>query len=297
MHKGCVLAGSLLLLLPALAAAAPSPPPERHIWFVEDDNLRTGPVDTDTLGYMVRDGWFGPQALVWRKGMKGWRPLGEIPELSANLEKPREWLRPIKDRARRQLFMAGIGFSFGFFSPGQVNKYIARQTGSLEVTSGSTNMTLNLVPRLSVTFAPIEYVQLEAVAEIASSPKTLDEVGGNYNKTYYFTRYSAGGTLTGHFPVASHKMTLFAGAGALYHRMSVEGYAATAPGFRGLIGLRLYLLQPVVLELVAMIDYVKATDPVAGAVEVGMIQPSGPLELDYSGGLLGLNIYFELHKK
>ncbi|MDZ7705552.1 MAG: SPFH domain-containing protein [Trueperaceae bacterium] len=68
------------------APQAPSaPPPLPQVQFhLAIDGQTHGPYDTNTLKQYVGSGHLTRQTLVWKQGMDGWKPAGEVPEL-ANL--------------------------------------------------------------------------------------------------------------------------------------------------------------------------------------------------------------------
>ncbi|WP_203323397.1 RDD family protein [Pseudoxanthomonas beigongshangi] len=47
-------------------------------WFFAIGEQRQGPISTEELGTRFQRGEITPDALVWREGMDGWRPLGEM---------------------------------------------------------------------------------------------------------------------------------------------------------------------------------------------------------------------------
>ena len=284
--------GLVLLLYPSLAAAEPPPERGKIIWFLQDGGARSGPFDTARVQALIRTGRVSREVMVWRLSMDGWAPASSVEVFV----QAREEYSPPREVPRRLLFMIGAGFSFGFFNPRGVNDYLTHSIGPrLYLESGSLNMSVNMVPRLSVVFAPIEYIEVEALAELGWSPKTLREDLSGFQMTFDFMRYSAGGTIRGVLPIFRYRAALLAGAGVLYHRMTIEGYAASTAGFRANVALRLYPLEPAVLEISAFFDYAKATDPLAGPVPDAMpVKPSGPLTLDYTGGGIGLTAYFEM---
>lgn len=47
-------------------------------WYYAEGERQHGPVASEELAARFRDGRLAPGALVWREGMDGWRPLGEL---------------------------------------------------------------------------------------------------------------------------------------------------------------------------------------------------------------------------
>jgi hypothetical protein len=269
---------------------------DKALWFVQDGDVRGGPFDTVTVRALLRTGRVSHRCLVWRLGMASWAPAGTVPGFRYEVKRARESFTPRRTEPRRHLIMVGGGFSFGFFGPTDVNLYLHQALGNeLILASGSERMTVNMVPRLTLTYSPIEYVQLEVLGELGWSPKTFEAESIGYKMTFDFMRYSVGGTVSGVLPMFDYRAALRLGVGVMYHHMTIEGYAADTAGFRASFGVRFYFLEPVVLELAAFFDYAKATDPEPGPVPAAVRgKPKGPLTMDYTGGGLGLNIYYEL---
>ena len=57
-------------------------------WYYITYDTRRGPVDTQTLQQMVREGLLRPQHNVWKSPMPDWVPAGEVPELFAQYHRP-----------------------------------------------------------------------------------------------------------------------------------------------------------------------------------------------------------------
>lgn len=208
---------------------------------------------------------------------------------------------------RKLMLMLGPGFSLGFFYPQDVNRYMENwqdsQADMVVEESGFTGMILNLVPRLAICFAPIEYVQLQALAEIGWGPKIISVQNAD-TEVFHFVRYSLGGTLNGHLPLKHGKYSLFLGGGVLYHWMRFEDYAADTLGYRGLVGFRIYLSNKrFTPEVFVAFDYAKAGTgkPINAAPTTNPDGSIGPtvssgkeLELNYTGVMIGANFYFKL---
>ena len=200
--------------------------------------------------------------------------------------------RPQRTAARRMMLLLGPGMSLGFFSPGDVNRYMEQQISGASIQSGFSGMFLNIVPRISVGFAPIEYVQITAVGEIGWGPKIIEVRGSSSSsETYHFVRYSGGATITGHIPIKNYRFSLFGGGGALFHWMSFEQFEAGGPGARAVLGFRMYN-QTFTPEIVLMFDYAHAkyegiiSDPYTGADTLVSF------DLNYTGVTIGVNFHF-----
>jgi hypothetical protein len=66
---------------PAAPPAGPPPLPSQAQWFVGVGSERQGPFDLNGLGAQVAAGTVTPASLVWKTGMTGWVPAGEVPDL------------------------------------------------------------------------------------------------------------------------------------------------------------------------------------------------------------------------
>lgn len=71
-------------------ASQPSPPVQQQLelrWhYVDGQKQKRGPLPESALRSLHQTQPFGPQQLFWRKGLKAWTPLRQLPELSAALE-------------------------------------------------------------------------------------------------------------------------------------------------------------------------------------------------------------------
>lgn len=65
-----------------MAGAVPPPVPSAAIeYHVAANGQPAGPYNVATLRQMAADGTISAESLVWKPGMQGWAPAGEIPEL------------------------------------------------------------------------------------------------------------------------------------------------------------------------------------------------------------------------
>jgi membrane protease subunit (stomatin/prohibitin family) len=67
------------------SAALSSPPPLPGQWFVGADGQKRGPFDLDALRAQAGSGALSADTLVWKSGMSGWLPAGQVPEVAAIL--------------------------------------------------------------------------------------------------------------------------------------------------------------------------------------------------------------------
>jgi membrane protease subunit (stomatin/prohibitin family) len=80
MAMGQRAAGSMA---PAPAPAAGPPPlPTENQWYVGIAGAQQGPFDINGLAGQVHGGTMTRASLVWKNGMAGWVPAGEVPELA-----------------------------------------------------------------------------------------------------------------------------------------------------------------------------------------------------------------------
>ncbi len=88
MGMGFAMANQLgqTLAAPATGATAgatpPPPPPAPAAFHVAANGQQTGPFDAAALKQQVAAGQLTPQSLVWRAGLPGWQPAGQLPELA-----------------------------------------------------------------------------------------------------------------------------------------------------------------------------------------------------------------------
>jgi hypothetical protein len=195
---------------------------------------------------------------------------------------------------RRMLLLLGPGFGLGFMYPKEINDFMENWTSSLgaEVEEGTSAMVLCIQPRVVITFAPIEYVQIQLVGEIGWAPKVMTVVGGD-NRTFHFLRYSTGGTVAGHLPIRGGRSSVSLGAGVLFNALEFEGIQEITPGYRGVFGFRFYGRRAFTPEIFVEFNWIRADtgrDP--GGRNPGVIG-----ELDYVSGTIGANFYFKLFER
>ncbi len=178
---------------------------------------------------------------------------------------------------RNQMFLVGPGFSLGFF-----------------LSDDDADGLLNYVPRITLHFVPIEYVQVQIPFEIGVGPKSSKDDEGNKNKDNII-RGSFGGVLNLHLPFRE-KYSLFAGAGALLHIMKFDETTGTDWGFRGQVGFRWYtgVLAP---EIFVAYDHVKSENTSVSSVPESEdtaetdTQSLG-VTLDFTSVMVGFNLLF-----
>jgi hypothetical protein len=214
---------------------------------------------------------------------------------------------PAPAKTHGMSLLLGGGASVGAFFPVHVNNYIENwqnSQGDIVIRqSGETSMLLYMVPRLTATFAPIEYLQLQAVGELGWSPKIAVVTGARDASQFFnFMRFSGGALVNGNMPLtASGRFSLFVGAGAFFHYMTFESYAAAAPGFRGQFGGR-YRNGRFAADVFIAYDYVdqdtgkpmNSSKTTNADGSLGTSTSAGTMHLNYSGLMVGMNAYFDV---
>jgi hypothetical protein len=197
---------------------------------------------------------------------------------------------------RRGLFLIGAGIGIGIFAPRDVNNYLDDWTtaqGAVE-TIGFSEMVINYAPRITASYIPIEYVQLQILGEIGWSPKVMTISGSGVEdgaEWFHYVRYSPGALANFHLPVNSNRQAIFVGGGVIYHWLRFEGggadYKAEALGYRAQLGYRFYV-RAFAPEIFVAFDYVK------GDSRKAIAPGERDLVLEYTGGMVGGNFYFDL---
>jgi membrane protease subunit (stomatin/prohibitin family) len=82
MIAGANLGGVMAGAMQQVAAAPPQAgPPPLTLWYAAPGGVQAGPFDPVTLQQQVAAGQITTQTLVWRQGLPGWTPAGQVPEL------------------------------------------------------------------------------------------------------------------------------------------------------------------------------------------------------------------------
>ena len=182
--------------------------------------------------------------------------------------------------------------------PKEINDYLENwaSSRSAEIEDGTSAIVLSLMPRVAITFAPIEYVQIQVVGEIGWAPKVLtlvDDYLDTYTESFHFLRYSTGGTVNGHLPVARGRGSVFIGGGVLFNVLRFKSYQEIAPGYRGVMGYRFYSRRVFCPEVFFEFNYIKAET----GDEPGAYDPYEIEELNYTSGTIGVNFYFKVMER
>lgn len=62
---------------------APPPPPPAVQYYAYINGQQQGPFDMNTLKQMIAQGQFSKETSVWKQGMSGWQPAGQVPDVAA----------------------------------------------------------------------------------------------------------------------------------------------------------------------------------------------------------------------
>jgi membrane protease subunit (stomatin/prohibitin family) len=83
MNMGGVMGGAMQqnAQAPQQPGAAPPPLPQAAQWYLGVNGQQQGPFDAQALKQGVQQGQVTAQTLVWKEGMQGWQPAGEVAEL------------------------------------------------------------------------------------------------------------------------------------------------------------------------------------------------------------------------
>ncbi len=119
-------------------------------------------------------------------------------------------------------FQVGAGYSFGFFSPSDVNDYINNRINEEGVTiiEGTSDMFMNIGGRLFVGYKTNFNLGFEAFLEGALGPKSIQVSGGN-DMTFMFNRLSPGLKLTYDLELGRRSSLIF-GAGIMHNRLKFK---------------------------------------------------------------------------
>lgn len=60
----------------------PPPPPPMSQYFIAVNGAQQGPFDDNTFRAMIQNGTVKKETVIWKAGMAGWLPAGQVPELA-----------------------------------------------------------------------------------------------------------------------------------------------------------------------------------------------------------------------
>jgi len=177
-------------------------------------------------------------------------------------------------------FYVSPSIHVGFFSPTEVNDYIATKAeeSNLTTTAGSTDLIVNFNLGLGLGFRFVNIFEFQTVAEYSIAPKFIVVTNGE-SLSYTYSRFSGGLIANLLIPLSSdeRKTSFIIGGGLLYHNLSFEEYKAStiAPRFQIGISLNNNKFNP---QILISGDFINASD--------------GDFNLNYSGVRIGANLNF-----
>ena len=68
--------------------SAPPPPPAPSAYHVASNGQTKGPYDLNTIRQQIQSGEFNQESMVWKNGMSGWMPAGQVAELLSLFSTP-----------------------------------------------------------------------------------------------------------------------------------------------------------------------------------------------------------------
>jgi len=171
----------------------------------------------------------------------------------------------------------GISINVGIFSPDEINEYISDALSSYTIIFGNTDLIAYYELSAFLNFKT-RWVDVQPTLTYAIAPKII--IGA---ESFYFTRVSPGVLANFFIPTGlSGKNALFIGGGFQYHIMSFDKYEGNDLGFRLQLGYDMQLggfnLQPVLAFNIAN--------------TIGTAPSASPLEMNYTGGQIGINMSF-----
>lgn len=165
---------------------------------------------------------------------------------------------------------------FGFFSPDDVNEYIADDLNSYTVTFGTTDIVMNFNIGAGLGFRILNLVEIQPQVEYSIAPKVISGAD-----SYSYTKFSGGILANFMIPIApNRRSSILIGGGIFYNAMSFEEYSGSSINPRVQTGLSLNnnRFNP---QIIIAYDLAKTT---ADEAEY--------FELDYSSFRIGVNLNF-----
>jgi hypothetical protein len=176
-------------------------------------------------------------------------------------------------------FGPGLSINVGVFNPEEINQYIATALNDYTIVFGNTDLIMYYELSGCLNFKT-RWVDVSPTFTYAIAPKII--VGA---QSFYFTRISPGVLANFFIPTGmSGKTALFIGGGIQYHMMKFEEYEGNNIGFKVQLGYDLqfgnFNMQPVLAFNIAT---------AAGQIPQ---YPSSTLDMNYTGGQIGINMSF-----
>jgi hypothetical protein len=165
---------------------------------------------------------------------------------------------------------------FGFFSPDDVNQYIADDLSNYTVTFGTTDLIMNFNLGVGFGFRILNLVEFQPCFEYSIAPKVISGAD-----SYSFTKFSGGMLANFMIPIApNRRSSILVGGGILYNNMSFEEYSGSSVNPRVQAGLSLHNngFNP---QVILAYDLAKT-----------FADNAEYFELDYSSFRIGVNLNF-----
>ncbi len=177
-----------------------------------------------------------------------------------------------------KLMRFGLGFSFGFFNPQEVNQYIENYLDSqgMLVSSGFSNIIMCFSARADIKIKPHKLFDINVFGEFTAAPKFITLDNGE-SLTYNFGKRSVGALANFNIPLGSGRHYFFLGAGPVYHAMKFEDFAANTFGPRFDFGIDLNF-NKIELRPTFFFDIAKAND--------------NEFTMNYTSGNVGISLLF-----
>ncbi len=175
----------------------------------------------------------------------------------------------------------GVGIGIGVFYPDDVNDYIKSASSNMQIEESVTDMFMNYVGRLSVSYKVNKKLTFTFLNEYGLAFTFLIDTGNEEIKTFSFIRVSPGLLTKIHFPIKSGRHSLYIAPGINYHFMKFEEYKANGIGGKLQFGFSLNFRKSS-LQPFFSIDYANATDN----------SHTVPFNLNYSGLQWGVDYNF-----
>jgi hypothetical protein len=173
----------------------------------------------------------------------------------------------------------GMGISFGFFDPQDINSYIKSDLPSSYVNEfGTTDLFMNYGLNATLGLKIYKFWEFQWNFEGFMAIKTIYITTSSTTYFYDFWRVSTGPMVNFHIPLnAIGKHSIYFGAGPILHYMTFKEYGAVTVGPRFQVGFSMnnYKFNP---QVYLAADYASADD-------------SG-FNLNYSSIRIGCNVNF-----
>jgi hypothetical protein len=186
-----------------------------------------------------------------------------------------------ENRINKHLYF-GVGYSFGFFFPVDVNDYIFEKTDYFYMTEGTADLFSNYAGRILLTYRINRTFDLSAIAEYAFAPKYIIMIGEE-DIYFHFDRFSPGIVAKLHIPIGSGKHSLFVAPGVHYSFLKFEEFEANTLGGKFQTGVNLNFRKNILQPFVSF-DYIKARDKSNFYYQ--------EFELSYTGIQIGVDFSF-----